>query len=42
MDRRDFVEGCALGGGALAASLSTGSWAAQAAPRHAITPGRCW
>lgn len=34
MDRRDFVEGCALGAGALAASLSTGSWAAQASPRN--------
>ena len=34
MDRRDFVEGCALGAGALAASIGTGGWAAQAAPRR--------
>jgi Rieske Fe-S protein len=34
MDRRDFVEGCALGAGALAASFSTGAWAAQASPRR--------
>ncbi len=34
MDRREFVvEGCALGAGALAASLATSSWAAQASPR---------
>jgi arsenite oxidase small subunit len=35
MDRRDFVrDGCALGAGALAASLSTTSWAAQATARN--------
>jgi Rieske Fe-S protein len=33
MDRRDFVEGCALGAGSLAASLATGAWAADARPR---------
>lgn len=32
MDRRDFVEGCALGAGALAAGLGTAGWAAQASP----------
>lgn len=34
MDRRDFVEGCAWGAGALAATLSSGAWAAQASPRR--------
>jgi arsenite oxidase small subunit len=34
MDRRDFVEGCALGAGVLATTLGTGSWAAQATPRN--------
>lgn len=33
MDRRDFVESCAIGAGALAATLATGAWAAQAKPR---------
>ena len=34
MDRRDFVEGCALGAGVVATTLATGSWAAQATPRR--------
>ncbi|MGC4365611.1 (2Fe-2S)-binding protein [Hydrogenophaga sp. R2] len=33
MDRRDFVESCAIGAGALAATLATGAWAAQARAR---------
>jgi len=33
MDRRDFVESCAIGAGALAATLATGAWAAQAKAR---------
>lgn len=34
MDRREFVEGCALGAGALAASLGNAAWAAQVSPRR--------
>lgn len=33
MDRRGFVEGCALGAGSLAAALSGSAWAAEATPR---------
>ncbi len=34
MDRREFVEGCAVGAGALAAALSSPAWAANAQPRR--------
>ncbi len=34
MDRRGFVEGCALGAGSLAATLAGGAWAADARPRN--------
>ena len=33
MDRREFVEGCALGAGGLAATLATGAWASQVSAR---------
>ncbi|MDO9029870.1 MAG: (2Fe-2S)-binding protein, partial [Hydrogenophaga sp.] len=33
MDRREFVESCALGTAALSASLASGAWAASAEPR---------
>lgn len=33
MDRREFVEACALGGGSLAAALAGNAWAADAKPR---------
>ena len=33
MDRREFVEGCALGAGTLAAALAGQAWAATAQPR---------
>ncbi|WP_439609370.1 (2Fe-2S)-binding protein [Hydrogenophaga sp.] len=33
MDRREFVEACALGGGSLAATLAGTAWAADAQPR---------
>ncbi|MGQ3002281.1 MAG: (2Fe-2S)-binding protein [Hydrogenophaga sp.] len=33
MDRREFVEVCALGGGSLAAALTQTAWAADARPR---------
>lgn len=33
MDRREFVEVCALGGGSLAAALTQTAWAADAKPR---------
>ena len=33
MDRRKFVEGCALGTGALATTLTGGAWALDARPR---------
>ena len=33
MDRREFVETCAVGAGALAATLSNPAWAADARPR---------
>lgn len=33
MDRRDFVESCALGAGALAATLAGPGWAATVVPR---------
>lgn len=33
MDRREFVEGCALGAGALAATLSSAAWASAAKMR---------
>jgi Rieske Fe-S protein len=33
MDRREFVESCALGTAALSASLAGGAWAASAEPR---------
>ena len=34
MDRRDFVQGCALGAGAMATTLASDAWALDAQPRR--------